>query len=105
MTAPFGRRLCEVSRNEASGGYRLFSLIDADGPEPQPGQFYMLATEHHWEQSGARPFLPRALSVAEASPLTSSFFPDSGTKDEVSGRSWSCFSCKTQNSASEVASY
>ncbi|HEX7244959.1 MAG TPA: dihydroorotate dehydrogenase [Solirubrobacterales bacterium] len=85
MTAPFGRRLCQVSENRESGGYRLFSLIDEEGPEPKPGQFYMLATEKHWEESGARPFLPRAISVAEASPLTSPFVPDSGTKDEVSG--------------------
>jgi dihydroorotate dehydrogenase (NAD+) catalytic subunit len=73
MTAPFGRRLCEVSESRATGGYRLFSLIDEDGPEPQPGQFYMLATETHWEQSGGRPFLPRALSVADATPMHLSF--------------------------------
>jgi len=68
MTAPFGRRLCQVSESCASGGYRLFSLIDTEGPEPLPGQFYMLATERHWEQSGQRPYLPRALSVAETGP-------------------------------------
>jgi dihydroorotate dehydrogenase electron transfer subunit len=68
MTAPFGRRLCKVSESRASGGYRLFSLIDPDGPEPLPGQFYMLTTESHWEQGGQRPYLPRALSVAEAGP-------------------------------------
>ena len=51
-----------------SGGYRLFSLFDEQGPEPEPGQFYMVATERHWEQAGARPFLPRALSVADAEP-------------------------------------
>ncbi|HEX3609659.1 MAG TPA: dihydroorotate dehydrogenase [Solirubrobacterales bacterium] len=68
MTAPFGRRLCQVTENRESGGYRLFSLLDSGGPEPQPGQFYMLATQEHWEQSGQRPFLPRALSVAETAP-------------------------------------
>ena len=68
MTAPFGRRLCQVSESRATGGYRLFSLVDPGGPEPLPGQFYMLATEGHWEQSGQRPFLPRALSVAETGP-------------------------------------
>ena len=68
MTTPLGRRLCEVSESKASGGYRLFSLLDPEGPEPAPGQFYMLATERHWEQGGQRPFLPRALSVAEAGP-------------------------------------
>ena len=63
--APWGRRLCEVAANRASGGYRLFSLLDAEGPEPQPGQFYMLATERHWEERGGRPYLPRAFSVAD----------------------------------------
>ncbi len=64
--APWGRRLCAVTENRASGGYRLFSLLDPTGPEPLPGQFYMLATERHWEDGGGRPFLPRAFSVAEA---------------------------------------
>jgi NAD(P)H-flavin reductase len=68
MTAPFWRRLCEVSENRASGGYRLFSLLDREGPEPLAGQFYMLATESQWGQGGGRPFLPRALSVAECGP-------------------------------------
>ena len=71
MTAPFGRRLCKVAESRDSGGYRLFSLIDGEGPEPQPGQFYMLATESHWEQRAQRPFLPRALSVAETAPAAS----------------------------------
>jgi dihydroorotate dehydrogenase (NAD+) catalytic subunit len=68
MTAPFGRRLCEVTENRPSGGYRLFSLLDKNGPEPLAGQFYMLATEGHWEQNAQRPFLPRALSVAATGP-------------------------------------
>ncbi len=68
MTAPFGRRLCEVWESRRSGGYRVLSLLDRDGPEPAPGQFYMLAAQERWEQRGGRPFLPRALSVAEATP-------------------------------------
>jgi dihydroorotate dehydrogenase (NAD+) catalytic subunit len=74
MTAPFGRRACEVTESRASGGYRVFSLLDAEGPEPLPGQFYMLATERHWEERGSRPFLPRAFSVAETDPI------DGGTR-------------------------
>lgn len=69
MTAPFGRRACEVTESRASGGYRVFSLLDAEGPEPRPGQFYMLTAERHWEQEGQRPFLPRAFSVAETDPI------------------------------------
>jgi NAD(P)H-flavin reductase len=65
MTAPFGRRLCEVAENQVSGGYRIFSLIDREGPAPEPGQFYMLASEKSWGEGGGRPFLPRAISVAE----------------------------------------
>jgi dihydroorotate dehydrogenase electron transfer subunit len=68
MTAPFGRRLCAVSASHPSGGYHLFSLIDREGPEPLPGQFYMLASERNWDQGDGRPYLPRALSVAETGP-------------------------------------
>ena len=68
MTAPFGRRLCEVAENQSSGGYRIFSLLDREGPPPLPGQFYMLASERSWGEGGGRPFLPRAISVAEAAP-------------------------------------
>ena len=68
MTAPFGRRLCEVAENRSSGGYRVFSLLDREGPAPLPGQFYMLAADSHWAHQGDRPYLPRALSVAETGP-------------------------------------
>jgi dihydroorotate dehydrogenase electron transfer subunit len=85
MTAPFGRRLCAVTENRASGGYRVFSLLDSEGPEPLAGQFYMLATERHWEQRGQRPYLPRALSVADTTPLSSPFVSLSETKRELSG--------------------
>jgi dihydroorotate dehydrogenase electron transfer subunit len=66
MSAPLGRRLCEVAENRVSGGYRVFSLLDRDGPRPRPGQFYMLAAERSWGEAGGRPFLPRAISVAQA---------------------------------------
>jgi dihydroorotate dehydrogenase electron transfer subunit len=66
--APFGRRLCGVVENRASGGYRVFSLLDGEGPEPVPGQFYMLATARHWDEGGGRAYLPRAISVAAAAP-------------------------------------
>jgi NAD(P)H-flavin reductase len=52
----------------ASGGYRIFSLRDREGPAPAPGQFYMLASEREWGEGGGRPYLPRAISVAEAAP-------------------------------------
>lgn len=68
MSAPFGRRLCEVATHQASGGYRIFSLIDHEGPAPEPGQFYMLASEKGWGEGGGRPYLPRAISVAETAP-------------------------------------
>jgi dihydroorotate dehydrogenase (NAD+) catalytic subunit len=74
MTAPFGRRLCEVTENRASGCYRLFSLADREGPEPLPGQFYMLAGERCWAECDGRPFLPRAFSVADTGEL------DGGTR-------------------------
>jgi NAD(P)H-flavin reductase len=66
VTAPFGRRLCEVTRNLESGGYRIFSALDAAGPDPAAGQFYMLAAESGWGGEEGRPYLARAFSVADA---------------------------------------
>src|SRR4051812_50156710 len=89
MTAPFGRRLCEVAENEVSGGYRIFSLTDREGPAPAPGQFYMLAGEHGWGESGGRPFLPRAISVAEAAPAEAGLrldFPVEGVRARAGPR-------------------
>jgi NAD(P)H-flavin reductase len=40
---------------------------DPSGPEPRPGQFYMLQTAERWGGGeGERPFLPRAFSVLRA---------------------------------------
>ncbi|HEX8649154.1 MAG TPA: dihydroorotate dehydrogenase electron transfer subunit [Thermoleophilaceae bacterium] len=64
MLAPFGRRSAAVVENRALGGYRLVSALDAEGPRPLPGQFYMLATEERWDSGGERPYLPRAFSHA-----------------------------------------
>jgi dihydroorotate dehydrogenase electron transfer subunit len=66
VLAPFGRRSLEVVDNHASGGYRVFSLLDSEGPQPYAGQFYMLAARTRWSQRDERPFLPRAFSVADA---------------------------------------
>ncbi len=60
------RRTCEVVANRESGGYRIFSALDAEGPEPAAGQFYMLAAEREWSLDDGRPYLGRAFSVAEA---------------------------------------
>lgn len=66
VLAPPCRRAATVVSNRASGGYRIFAALDAEGPEPEPGQFYMLAAEDRWGGTGGRPFLPRAFSVAAA---------------------------------------
>jgi dihydroorotate dehydrogenase electron transfer subunit len=66
VLAPFGRRDCEVVANEATGGYRLLSALDREGPMPRAGQFYMLTGERWGGAAGERPYLPRAFSVAEA---------------------------------------
>jgi dihydroorotate dehydrogenase electron transfer subunit len=65
VTAPFGRRACEVTRNLPSGGYRIFSALDPVGPEPGAGQFYMLASESGWGTENGRPYLARAFAVAD----------------------------------------
>jgi dihydroorotate dehydrogenase electron transfer subunit len=68
VTAPFGRRRCQVTRNLVSGGYRIFSALDPAGPEPAAGQFYMLAADSGWGGDQGRPYLARAFSVADAEP-------------------------------------
>jgi len=68
VTASLGRRACEVTRNVQAGGYRIFSALDRDGPEPAAGQFYMLATEAGWSAEEGRPYLARAFSVADCEP-------------------------------------
>jgi NAD(P)H-flavin reductase len=66
--APFGRRLAPLADNREVGAYRLLIVRDPDGPgAPQPGQFYMLATEERWGAGESeRPYLPRAFSFARA---------------------------------------
>jgi dihydroorotate dehydrogenase electron transfer subunit len=65
--APPERRVARVSGVERLGSYHLIGAEDATGPEPQPGQFYMLSSERGWGgREGERPYLPRAFSYARA---------------------------------------
>jgi dihydroorotate dehydrogenase electron transfer subunit len=66
--APFGRRLAPLAENRKVGAYTLLVVDDPDGPaDPQPGQFYMLATEERWGAGESeRPYLPRAFSFARS---------------------------------------
>ena len=62
--APLGRRLAEVNGHRRLGAYDVVSCDDPGGPDPDPGQFYMLASAERWGGgAGERPFLPRAFSV------------------------------------------
>ena len=65
VLAPFGARTTSVVARRETGGYVVFTALDAEGPDPAPGQFYMLRSEG-WGSRGGRPFLPRAFSVAAA---------------------------------------
>jgi dihydroorotate dehydrogenase electron transfer subunit len=65
VVAPFGARSAEVAARRETGGYVVFTALDTEGPDPAPGQFYMLSGEC-WGSDGGRPFLPRAFSVAAA---------------------------------------
>jgi dihydroorotate dehydrogenase electron transfer subunit len=68
VPAPLGRRRCEVTGNREAGGYRIFSVLDAVGPEPHGGQFFMLSSVDGWGRRDGRPYLPRAFSVAASQP-------------------------------------
>ena len=61
--APLGRRTAEVVARRRYGAYTVLTAAD-DGPEPDPGQFYMLTAAERWGGGeDERPFLPRAFSV------------------------------------------
>ena len=65
VLAPLGARTSSVVARRETGGYVVFTALDADGPDPAPGQFYMLRADG-WGSREGRPFLPRAFSVAAA---------------------------------------
>jgi dihydroorotate dehydrogenase electron transfer subunit len=63
--APFGRRLLRVAGIDELGAYRVLRVSDPDGPQPEPGQFAMLAAAQRWGGGeDERPYLARAFSVA-----------------------------------------
>jgi dihydroorotate dehydrogenase electron transfer subunit len=61
--APFGRRLCPVAGSEQVGPYVMLAVDDPAGPDPRPGQFYMLSAAAGWGGGSGRPHLGRAFSV------------------------------------------
>ncbi|MCW2959392.1 MAG: Dihydroorotate dehydrogenase, electron transfer subunit, iron-sulfur cluster binding domain protein [Solirubrobacterales bacterium] len=62
--APFGRRRAVLSSIRKVGSYHLLEVVDRNGPDPAPGQFYMLAAVTGWGAgTDERPFLPRAFSA------------------------------------------
>ena len=68
VLAPFGRRRALVVSTRTVGAYVLLELADRDGPQADPGQFHMLATQGGWGAGeDERPFLPRALSAMGSS--------------------------------------
>ena len=80
VQAPFGRRLVQVTGVEDVGAYRVLHAADLDGPQPWPGQFYMLSAVERWGAGDdERPYVPRALSFLGAADGQLSFmFEDVG---------------------------
>jgi dihydroorotate dehydrogenase electron transfer subunit len=66
VQAPFGRRAAPIIARERYGPYVVLSCLDAGGPLPRAGQFYMLTADRWGGGDGERPFLPRAFSVLRA---------------------------------------
>lgn len=67
VLAPFGARTVPIVGRSEHGAYRVLTCEDADGPDPAPGQFYMLMAAQRWGGgAGERPYLPRAFSVLHA---------------------------------------
>ncbi len=72
---PFGRRLLTVTAMRPLGTvYRLLTVADPHGPDPEPGQFAMLASAERWGgERDERPYLPRAFSIARRTDGESHF--------------------------------
>jgi len=74
VKAPFGRRRVAVTGADDVGAYRVLHAADLDGPQPWPGQFYMLAAAERWGAGeDERPYMPRALSFLGAADGQLSF--------------------------------
>jgi dihydroorotate dehydrogenase electron transfer subunit len=74
VQAPFGRRRVAVTAARDVGAYRVLEVADPVGPQPWPGQFYMLAGAERWGGGeDERPFLPRAFSFLDAAEGVLSF--------------------------------
>ena len=70
--APFGRRELVVTSRREVGPYVALTALDAAGPAPLAGQFYMLSTPAGWGGGeDGRPYLPRALSFARCAEASS----------------------------------
>ena len=88
--APPERRAARVIAVERLGAYHLITAEDPEGPpDPQPGQFYMLAAARGWGGGeDERPYLPRAFSHARARERRLSFLLEAigpGTRRLASG--------------------
>jgi NAD(P)H-flavin reductase len=80
VQAPFHRRRAVVTGARDVGAYRVLDTSDPGGPQPWPGQFYMLAAAERWGAGeDERPYLPRACSFLRAGDGALSFmFEDVG---------------------------
>jgi hypothetical protein len=68
VLAPFGARGCEVVERRETGGYVVFSALDRVGPDPAPGQFYMLSGAGWGADGGARSCLAPSRSRRRPAP-------------------------------------
>ena len=72
--APLGRRRVEMTGADDVGAYRVLHVADPAGPDPCPGQFYMLMAVERWGAGeDERPYLPRAFSYLHAAAGRLSF--------------------------------
>lgn len=72
--APIGRRPTQLVLRRDYGPYRVITVADPEGPDPDPGQFYMLTAAERWGGGeDERPFLPRAFSVMRSRDGTLDF--------------------------------
>ena len=65
--APFTRRRLAVTGMDELGAYRVLRVADPDAPEPDPGQFAMLAAAERWgggDEAATRKYAAELIALA-----------------------------------------
>ena len=88
VLAPFGARTTDVVARRETGGYVVFTALDVEGPDPAPGQFYMLRADGWGSQADARSCLAPSRSPLPSERATACGSSSSSRPSAPGRQSW-----------------